>query len=77
MKIKSLIIALIFSCSFGSLMAQESTRSLPAIPNGKGEFHAYYTRLNYSKEWENFGGMDKSRDNQSNSCSNYSMTVMI
>jgi hypothetical protein len=52
MTIKLLIITLILSSSFGSLMAQENAKSLPAIPNGKGEFHAYYTRLNYTKEWE-------------------------
>lgn len=52
MKIKSIIAPLIFYWSFECLMAQENAKSLPAIPNGKGEFHAYYTRLNYTKEWE-------------------------
>jgi len=52
MKIKLFAAILIFSCSFGSLLAQENNKSLPAIPKGDNGFHAYSTRLNYTKEWE-------------------------
>jgi len=52
MKIKLFAAILIFSCSFGSLLAQENNKSLPAIPKGNNGFHAYSTRLNYTKEWE-------------------------
>jgi len=32
--------------------AQEPSKELPRIPDGQKSFRAYYTRLNYTKEWE-------------------------
>lgn len=52
MKIRSIIATLILLGSSGNLLAQEYSQSLPAIPKANNGFHAYCTRLNYTKEWE-------------------------
>jgi len=52
MKKKILATQFIISLIFGLLYAQEPITKLPAIPDGQKSFRAYYTRMNYTTEWE-------------------------
>ena len=52
MKRKILAIQFIISLFFGLLTAQEPIPKLPAVPDGPKSFRAYYTRMNYTPDWE-------------------------
>ena len=50
---KRILVTNLIMCLFlGFSYAQEPKKELPCIPEGQKSFRAYYTRLNYTKEWE-------------------------